>query len=553
MEKKHLAEVLSVNELLNSENNRICVLAGVGAGENTFITEHLKGYGNIFFVSSRRATIDEMLMANEICEEKVDWHKFSDEILTTTNYGVELLVKNKRFSTTGIKNIIEHFDIIVIDEFHSLQTDATFANSSFHLYSFLDYISAHYRHIKIIVMTGTEEPIKDILERDDYMVIDKRDECINVLPKSVEVITRERAIRIIQALPKNQKTIYYTNSTGRSIYGKKSLFYRLKAYAEGEIAFAVSKSKAKEIEKKAKDGFVNLCEISEGTKKFIIENNRLPEKVRVLITTSTLKEGINILSEDIKVAFCESHLLSDIQQFAGRVRNGLEKLYIINDARQFDMTPKQYRASVLEMYFNFLMLKRINEFFNNEIKNEESMLYMKGFGGYNPDDIELKDFFFSGDWSIYGANEAVKVFIDLVEEKFRYVRFNHLESRFELFVTAHREQIRVHRYFEEGWEKAVSAFCKEKGIEYTNNTDSKGIDVASIVEGLEKFVGKNLILDERDELRLFISNSFGLKGKSPKNKTCNDCLKKYNLPYRIKASNTDGNRYLRVIRVGEDD
>lgn len=79
MEKKHLAEVLSVNELLNSENNRICVLAGVGAGKNTFITEHLKGYGNIFFVSSRRATIDEMLMANEICEEKVDWHKFSDE------------------------------------------------------------------------------------------------------------------------------------------------------------------------------------------------------------------------------------------------------------------------------------------------------------------------------------------------------------------------------------------------------------------------------------------------------------------------------------------
>ena len=77
--------------------------------------------------------------------------------------------------------------------------------------------------------------------------------------------------------------------------------------------------------------------------------------------------------------------------------------------------------------------------------------------------------------------------------------------------------------------------------------------MASIVEGLEKFVGKNLILEERDELRLFISNSFGLKGKSPKNKTCNDCLKKYNLPYRIKASNTDGNRYLRVIRVGEDD
>ena len=94
MEKKHLSDVLTVEELLASPNNRICVLAGVGAGKNTFIMEYLRGHGNILFISSRRATINEMLI-NEICKEKVDWNKFSDEILTTTNYGVELLVKNK--------------------------------------------------------------------------------------------------------------------------------------------------------------------------------------------------------------------------------------------------------------------------------------------------------------------------------------------------------------------------------------------------------------------------------------------------------------------------
>ena len=182
MGDKYLSDVISAEELINSKENRICILAGVGAGKNYFVTNFLRGYGNILFISSRRATINEMLQ-KEICKESVDWSKFNGEIFTTTNYGIEQLVKNERFSSTGINNIIEHYDIIVVDEFHSLKADATFANSTFHVYTFLNHIVKKKPNIKIIAMTGTKEPVKDILLTDDYFIIDKRKECKNVLPK----------------------------------------------------------------------------------------------------------------------------------------------------------------------------------------------------------------------------------------------------------------------------------------------------------------------------------------------------------------------------------
>jgi len=512
MGKKHLSEVLTVAELLDIPNNRVCVLAGVGAGKNYFVKNCLKGHGNIFFISSRRATVNEMLL-DEICKEAVDWNRFSDEIFTTTNYGVELLVKNKRFSTTGVKNIIEHFDIIVIDEFHSLKADATFADSAFHLYTFLNLISEKYPSTKIIVMTGTAEPVKDILVRDNYAIFDKRSECINVLPQNIEVITYDEAVEIIQTLPTSQKTIYYTNSTEKSIWGKSSLFRKLikgNYYTEKEISIAIAKDKAQEIMDKRDCPICNLVDVSEKTKEYIVTNHSLPAETRVLITTSTLKEGINITAKDIKLAFCESHILSDIQQFAGRVRNGLDTLYIINDGYQFDISFDQQRKNFLEALFNVKILDKINEFFQNQIKNDASCIYHKEFGKYNPEEAKLYNLFLSDDWSIYGVSEPAKAFIDLVEKKHAYIRFNHLTSKFQIFATAYREQTRIHEYFAAGWEKAVRMFCKENGIGYVNNTDSKEIDISTIKKGLESFVGIKLFNKERDRFLLFVSNSLRL-------------------------------------------
>ncbi len=582
MEKKHLSEVLSVEEIINAKENRICILAGVGAGKNHFVTQELRGQGNIFFVTSRRATVNEMLL-NEICKEKVDWEKFDNEIFTTTNYGVELLVKNKKFSTTGIKNIIEHYDMIIIDEFHSLKADATFADSTFHLYTFLKYVSEKYSNIKIIVMTGTVEPVKDILKRDNYKIIDKMEDCINVIPKKIEVIQKNKAIEIMQELPENQKTIYYTNAAHESVMkvkNSRSLYARIcsnQRFNEHNIMFAMADSTALDIMKRTNSPVRNektkkynspknnditnenrhINDLNRKVrilKKYLVSRNRLPEKTKILITTSTLKEGINIKSKDIKVAFCESHLLSDIQQFSGRIRTGLDTLYIINDGKQFDIDDQQHSKNFMEVLFDTNLLNKINEFFNKEIKNENSVIYHKEYGKFNPDEIKIYHEFLSDDFSIYSVTESAQNFINLIESKFTYIRFNHLESKFEPFITAYREQMRIYEYYASGWEKTIRKFCNKNNIEYINDTVSKEVDVNKITEKLKSILGEKLKTKEsKNELIQFLKTEFGLQSKKPQRTTCNKKLKEYNIPYAIYEGHTTDNaiqtRYFEVRSI----
>jgi len=571
MGDKYLSEVLAADDILKNESNRLCILAGVGAGKNYFVMNALRGHGNIFFVSSRRATVNQMLL-DELCNEKVDWDKYDDEILTTTNYGVELLVKNQRFSTTGIKNLIEHYKIIVIDEFHSLNADATFSNSAFHVYTFLDYISENYPEIKIVVMTGTEEPVKEILERDKYKIIDKRDDCINVIPKCIHVISRKEAIEIIKVLPEGKKTIYYTNSARSSIVKAKngtSLFEKLCSNSnldETNVAFAIADETARKImtenkipsRKKESDEtyygqynhLKNLDRKVKLFKKYITKKNRLPQRTKVVIATSTLKEGININSKDISIAFCESHLLSDIQQFAGRFREGLDILYIVNDAKQFDIKDDEMKRKHLEMYFNFKMLHKINDFLSDAVKTDTSLLYRNPFATYKSNEIELCNFFYLGDWSIYSTNECAKTYIDLVEEIFPYVRFNHLKSKFEMFVNAFKEQVRIYQYFKKGWETSVCLFCKEKGILYVNQTSSKTVNVDYITEALSKLVGVKMINStQKQKLKTLLATEFGLNSKQPQITTLNRYLHDYDIPYKLYQGNTQGKRYIEVRSI----
>jgi hypothetical protein len=68
--------------------------------------------------------------------------------------------------------------------------------------------------------------------------------------------------------------------------------------------------------------------------KELAESSLLAEDIYFFVTTSRNKEGININNKDIKYMFVETHLMYDVVQMAGRVRCGVEKLYIISNAEQ---------------------------------------------------------------------------------------------------------------------------------------------------------------------------------------------------------------------------
>lgn len=64
------------------------------------------------------------------------------------------------------------------------------------------------------------------------------------------------------------------------------------------------------------------------------DEETLPSDIKLFIATTKCKEGINIMDKDIKIMLSENHYYIDLIQMAGRVRNGLNTLYVIYDARQ---------------------------------------------------------------------------------------------------------------------------------------------------------------------------------------------------------------------------
>ena len=81
-------------------------------------------------------------------------------------------------------------------------------------------------------------------------------------------------------------------------------------------------------------------EKKETVRRYLIEESRLPDDVKIFITTLQNKEGISIENDDIKYMFSESHQKAELEQMAGRVRGnsetgtGLYALILVYDAKQ---------------------------------------------------------------------------------------------------------------------------------------------------------------------------------------------------------------------------
>ena len=91
-------------------------------------------------------------------------------------------MKHKYVSGDRNTYLWNFFDIIIVDEAHSLTTDATYCDAPFYLHEF---IKSAYRQgtSKIVLMTATYEPIKGLVKLKnpkDYAFWDFMKKCINV-------------------------------------------------------------------------------------------------------------------------------------------------------------------------------------------------------------------------------------------------------------------------------------------------------------------------------------------------------------------------------------
>lgn len=544
--KKYLSDVLTADEIVSCKKQKIFIFSGVGSGKNYFVENVLSEKGNILYISSRRAKVDEILF-NGLGQERIRWKKEYNDVVTTTNYGIEKLVQNDKFSSEPLNHILDHFDFFVIDEAHSLFTDATFSSSVFHVKALMEYILKN-TYIKVILMTGTPEPLNDMFngEIDDYMVYDVRDRCINVVPKKIELITRETAINYIRNLPENQKTIYYANYARKLVIGKMSVVKQISeenGVDQESIAISISPQRASELNDKYK-GLAKLCK---ETKEYIVEHKKLPDDKKILLTTATLKEGINIKDTNVKIAFCENHILSDIQQFAGRVREGLDTLYIIDDAEQHDVSDDDVNWGLAEILYDtgnqkdkIGALKWINTFQQEYIENKESALYSSTSYEYF-DLLWIIRALANEQWSLSTVGSKImNDYIKFICSHNNYIEFNHIANKFELNVYKYREQVRINKILHHSdWRSLVEEYAKKNNIEYIVSTENKTsvIDKRKIENYLKDVKGdvfKNYD-NGKNELLDTLRNMLGLKNKAQV-KTINAELEKLNILYTIALS-----------------
>lgn len=548
MGDKHLADVLSAEKIINASNNRICIYAGVGSGKNWFIENVLVNHGNILYVTSRRAKVNEILV-EQVCHEQITWDKEIGDIVTTTNSGIEKLVMNEKFSN-NFEKVINHFDFIVIDEAHSIFTDATFAESSYHVNAFIEYVATTYPIKKIILMTGTPEPLKTIESK--YEILDYRDDCINVVPKTIRVIRKKNAMEHLTNIPTNQKTVYYSNSATKLVKGSNSIYRQLiqAGIKDEEIAICMSDKKANE----NKGTIPNLVKRCEETKQYIAENHKMPEGIRYLLTTSTLKEGINLKDTDIKQIFCETYILEDIQQFAGRVREGVDVLYIVSGAKQHSVSDTNLQEGILEYLYNRNYgLNSVNQYLESHIKNTKSVLYQ--FFDYQPELMEIADMF-QGQHSLYSIGGlAIKQYVKIVQEHNQYIRFNHLTGQFDLFKNRLTQQKRVHDFLVDfNWLKRLEAFANENNIDFWAPQATELIDTDSIEETLSNYEGCHQVSPEKEEFLEWLSNMFCDRSNA-RITTINRYLQTFNIPYRLVTTYTTRNkkttRSLKVVSAND--
>lgn len=348
MIKKRVAELVDIERDINPYDV-IALYAGVGSGKNTFIegyhskTENVIGLAEnhrVLFITSRRAKVDETEKRDNengnnfiryiIETDSWNYDERRNKSVICTNAHVAKRIKETFKLGDESTYFWNNFDYIVIDEYHSLVTDTTFADSSFYLTALLNFVCNQTIKPKIILMSATPDSVSFITKKIEAHKLDFRNQSISLKPKRFQTLPKKYINKyLFKKDDSNSKTVYFVTKLSHI----NSILKDAPKEFQDKTAVIVSDT---EHNKMLKDNYPAIYNNSKATIESLRLNETIPENIEIVITNSKLKEGINIKTP-VDYLFIESHILSDIQQMCGRIRNPetLKCTYLITDAEQF--------------------------------------------------------------------------------------------------------------------------------------------------------------------------------------------------------------------------
>ena len=318
-----------------------------------------------------------------------------------------------------ITDIWNKFDVVIIDEVHSLITDSTYQSATFDVLEFVKDFLYRYQNNQIqnrenkhlILMTGTPQPFEDLVNLEfPEECINKRilfDECENVVPKNVILIDElSSKQKIKELMTEGEKIIYFSNHTLTE--GEAIKKFDIPASVKVGVSFSKD-DKKKNLEKAEKGKIVSI-------ENSLALHSLIPEDIQFFVTTSRNKEGININNKDYKNMFVETHLMYDVVQMAGRVRKGVENLYIITNAEQLNSA-----GSMNDILFSKKVMVENKDYVDSS--NESNAYLVKE---YLENKMEMEK-------ESAMRKRNLMNYVRYIENRFSYVRYNIYKRQFEFF------------------------------------------------------------------------------------------------------------------------
>ena len=201
-----------------------------------------------------------------------------------TNAKIEKNLKEHYSETEQASHPWEIFDMIIVDEVHSLLADASYQSAPFYVRRLIEETLKRSTTCKVIVMTGTPEILMDYPLLNEAHLIDRMEECINVTPQSIEFITQKEALELrTEMIQKGQKFIAFLNRA-------KDVIEEGRKYSDAAAISFSDLNKRTKLKSDERQFFDKM----EYVEDYIAENEMLPDDLLAFLCTSKHKGcGIN--------------------------------------------------------------------------------------------------------------------------------------------------------------------------------------------------------------------------------------------------------------------
>ena len=452
LEKPYLSEIIDYDRDI-LPHQFIKIYAGVGSGKNFFIDHLVKGdyfkhadgslveKKHLLLVTSRRAKADEQRASENaqyderigIFDDESALFQYADDEMydemdsspkkTLPDYGglmgTEIRLRSCALTNAQIEKAWkeylpaesithpwERFDMIVIDEVHALLSDATYQSAPFYVRRLIEETLVRSRTCKVIVMTGSPQILRDYSLLEIAYTIDAMNVCRSLTPKKVIFITLAQANKIIcDMLEQHEKAVYFANRISRVL----TIHTMAKKHTNDSVIVSYSdKERRADLKHHDIDAYEKMLD----TETKLRTEMLLPSDCALFISTARNKEGINIKNKDFKCMFVEAYADVDVQQMVGRLREGVNKLYIVVDAPEVKSSEHQEEVSFSE---NSRIIATLTNYLDNLCEE---------VGYYQHGDDE------NGSVLEYRRLES---FLEFVHEKFPYIRYDYASKTFVFY------------------------------------------------------------------------------------------------------------------------